>query len=190
MSKTRILLFSMALILTAIGCALTMVGGSQNTAFSTEAWLDSLVCTTDWYPAPLGDDTQDWKVVLSDRIMELDLDMELVSANGANSGGGPCYQTEPPFLHAIELNLQVPYEIFEDDAELGYRIRAIIIVLEDYHDDLAPANDGNLIIYFRSADRLQSQRWSFQYSQAVRAVDAGLDGEALLAVGRRQIYPQ
>lgn len=187
MNQSRILLFSIMLLLSAIGCALSMVGGGQNEPFVTEPWqdFDAYMCGTDWISYPIGDGTQDWEGILSQRIADLEADMELTYLYGG-SAVGRCWQTEFPNVKTIEMFIEIPQHIADDVAELGYRIRSLIILLDEYGDQIVPPNDGNLIIYFTISDNniRVSRRWAFQYSQAVDAVEAGLDGEELFAVGR------
>jgi hypothetical protein len=178
-----------AIIAGAMICVAATVNAYDPVPYATGEWsrFDLRACTTDSYWYDLGrlrslDGTpMHLDVVFEDRVESLDLDLDVKEIGGETSGGSSCAQETAPNYTEVVFGVEVPTWVLRNDVQLGHRVRWIVTAFVEL--DTRQPNTVMTVSFRDPQDNIRLD-WTFSYSQAVEAVEAGLDGREMWMLGQ------
>jgi hypothetical protein len=151
----------------------------KSEAYATRAWTDPvMICSTAWY---MLDVPESFEPILAEEISAANLPIELTSIMRAGSRGHCAYDDSD--YNELDLYFAVQEDLFDDDAALGDLVAAIVPLVEAHEAELW-FYPNIIVIGFSHPERQLYQGWRIDYTEAKRAVEAGLDGEDLWLIGQ------
>jgi hypothetical protein len=170
------LLFLLLMLLLLSSCVFNSI---FQTPYATRAWVDpNMICSTQWRPIEIPDA---YEAAVGEDISEMNLGLSLESLSLIAAGGG-CRDEIRDFSN-LTLMIRVEEAAFDDDAALGDIVAELIPVLEAHEAELH-FELTIIAIGLAHPEQQLHRSWRIDYTEAKRAVAAGLDGEDLWLIGQ------